>query len=77
MLHPALPPPRHQSRLLQHAEVLGDGGQRDVEGRGQIAHARPAAREAGEDGAAGPARERGEDGVERGGLTLNHLVKRR
>lgn len=82
MLRPSLPPTRDEPRVLEHAEVLRDRGERHGEGCGQLRHGGPAARQASEDGAPGGTRERGEDGVQNGirggGLTtLNHVVKRR
>jgi hypothetical protein len=68
-----------EARLLEHPEVLRDGGQRDVERGRERADVRLPLRERDEDAAAGRVRERREDGVERrgrGSVILNHKVKR-
>ena len=72
---PALPLARQQPGTLEHAEVPRDGGQGDVEGRGQLTHRRLAARQRAQDRAPDGIGERGEDGVEAGGRMLNHVVK--
>jgi hypothetical protein len=77
VLRPPLPPPGDEAGVLEHPEVLRDRRERDGEGRGELRHHRPAARQAGEDRPPRRARERGEDRIQGGGLTLNHVVNRR
>jgi hypothetical protein len=50
---------------LQHAQVLGDGGERNVEGRGELRNRGLAVSQAGQNGAAGGIGKRAEGGVER------------
>ena len=59
---------------FKHAEVLGDGGERDAERFGQFGDHGFAAREAREDGAAGGIGEGREGGVEHGAGIVNHMV---
>lgn len=63
-----------QAGGLQHAEVLGDGGERDLEGPGDLGDGGFALGEAGENGAAGGVRQGPEDGVEGRAEIVNHVV---
>lgn len=63
-MNPAVSLAHEEPRLLEHPHVFGDGGQRDVERRGELADRRLALREPGQDRAAGRVRERGEGRVE-------------
>src|SRR5215470_10769490 len=56
---------RDQAGALQHLEVLGDGGQADVEGLGELGDRGLAEREAGQDRPAGRIGERREGRAER------------
>jgi hypothetical protein len=58
---------------LEHAKVLGDGGQGNVEGRGEFGDGGLSLGEAGEDRAASGVGEGTEGGVERGRI-VNHTV---
>src|SRR5438093_1467699 len=66
---------RQEPRALEHAQVLRDRGQRDVEGLGERADARLATGERDEDRASGRVGECGEHRVEPL-RTLNHEVNR-
>ncbi len=55
-----------QAGALQHLEVPGNGGERNVEGTGELAGRGFAARQPGEDGAPRRVGERGEGAIERG-----------
>ena len=63
---------------LQHAEMLGNGGEGNVEGRGEFGDGGLALRQARENGAAGGIGQGPEGGVERGvaggGGIVNHMV---
>lgn len=48
-VHPAVPLPGQKPRTLENLEVLGDGGERHVEGLGERRHRGLAARQALED----------------------------
>jgi hypothetical protein len=66
-----------QSGRLQNAEVLGDGGKRDVERGGKLGDGGFAERQARENGAAGGIGKRAESGVEKrfgGQRIVNHMV---
>jgi hypothetical protein len=74
--------PAQQAGGLQNAQVFGDGGQRNVERRGQLADCRLALGQPAKDGAARGIGERAKGGVEgicasRSGLRrriVNHMV---
>jgi len=70
---PALARAHEQAGALEHADVLGDGGQRDGEGRGQLGDRRLAFREAGQHRPARGIRERPERRVEGRRLAHAHL----
>jgi hypothetical protein len=63
---------------LQHAQVLGDGGKRNIEGRGELRDGGFAKRQARQNRAARGVGEGPEGGVERGvaraGGIVNHMV---
>jgi hypothetical protein len=67
-----------QSGGLQHTQMLGDGGERNIEGRGELGDGGLALRQARENGAAGGIGQGPEGGVERGvaggGGIVNHMV---
>lgn len=63
-----------EARALQHAHVLGDGGERHVEARGEFADRLVALGEPCEDGAPGGIGERAERGVEDPAGMVNHVV---
>jgi hypothetical protein len=63
-----------QAGGLQHAEVLGDSRERDVEGRGELGDGGSALGEARENGAARGIGESAEGGVERRAGIVNHVV---
>jgi hypothetical protein len=69
-LHVAL----DESRALEHLDVLGRTGQRDVEGRGKLADRARLPGKRMQHRAPGGVGERAEDGVEAGGL-INHAVE--
>jgi hypothetical protein len=76
-VHAAVDFALQKSGGLQHAEVLGDGGERDFKRRGEFADGGLAASQAGQDGAAGGIGQRAEGGVQRGvggGQIVNHVV---
>lgn len=62
-----------EPRALQYVHVLGDGGERHREARGELADGAIAGREACEDVASGGVGEGGEGVIERLG-TVNHMV---
>jgi hypothetical protein len=61
--------------VLEHAHVPGDGGRRHAERFGQLAHARRPRGQPLEHATTSGVGERAEHGVERVGLTVNHVVK--
>ncbi len=66
-----------QSGGLQNAEVLGDGGERNCEGGGQLGDGGFAEGQAGQNGAARGIGERAKGGIERravGRIIVNHTV---
>ncbi len=63
-----------QAGGFEDAEMLGDGGKGNGEGRGKFGDGGLALREAGEDGAAGGVGEGGKGGVEGRGGIVNHTV---
>jgi hypothetical protein len=74
VVFPALAFARDQAGALEHAHVLGDGGQRHTERRGDLAHARRATREAGQDRPSRGVGKRAERGVEFLRRIVNHMV---
>jgi hypothetical protein len=74
---PAVPLPGQKPGALENPEVLGDGGERHVEGLGQLRHRGLAARQALEDRPAGGIGQRRESRIEGPGLILNHMVNYR
>lgn len=75
-VHPAVSLPSQKPGSLENAEVLGDGGERHVEGLGQLRHRGLAARQVREDRPAGGIGQRRKGRVE-GTWMLNHVVKYR
>ena len=73
-VQPSVALARDQPRLLEHAHVPGDRGRRHVERLGQFADAGRAFRQPLEHTAADGVGQRTEHGVERVGLTVNHVV---
>ena len=74
----ALPLVGNQRGVLQHFQVPGNGGQRNLERFGQLAHRRVAERQPGQDRAAGgigQGRERGVELHHLTGMLINVLVK--
>lgn len=65
---------RDEARVLEHAQMLGNGGQGHAEGPGQLADGTFALRETREDGAACGIGERAKRGIERRLQILNHMV---
>src|SRR5262245_12312597 len=63
-------PARDDAGLLQHLEVLGDGGLAEIERLAQLRHRRLAPRQAGDNRAPGRVRERGE----RHGEWVSHYI---
>ena len=63
-----------QPRLLQHLEVLGDGGQRCAEGSRELGHRRLTLTEPAEQGPAGGVGKGVKDLIEPR-RTVNHMVK--
>lgn len=64
-----------QSRVLQHAQVFRNRGERYVEGLGQLGDRRLSPRQAREDRPAGWVRQRGKCRVEAAVRIVNHMVK--
>ena len=64
-----------QLGCLEDFEVLGDGGQGESVGTGEVADGLFARRDIVEDGATGGVGEGVEDGIESGGVRLNHMVE--
>ena len=75
-MHAALDFALEKAGGLQHAEVLGDGRKRDVEGRGEFGNGGFAQCETSQNGAAGGVGERAEGGVQgcRARDIFNHIV---
>jgi hypothetical protein len=71
---PALALARDQAGALEYAHMLGDGGQRHPERRGDLAHARRATREPGQDRPPRGVGKRAERGVELLRRIVNHMV---
>ena len=65
---------REQARAFEHAQVLGNGGERHTERFRQVGHRGLALRQARENGAAGGIGERRKSGVQRRIRMLNHMV---
>ena len=65
---------RQQMRPLQHAQMLGHGGQRHLERLRQLRHRGFPARQTGEDGAARGVGQGAKRDVEPRGLIVNHMV---
>ena len=63
-----------QAGGFEDAQVLGDGGERNVKGRGELADGGLAAGQAGEEGAARGVGEGAEGGVECRERIVNHTV---
>ena len=62
-------------RGLEDFEVFGDGGQGEGVWSGEVANGLFAGRDIVKDGAAGGVGEGVEDGIEPGGVRLNHMVE--
>ncbi len=76
-MHPAFDGAGQQSRVFEHADVLRDRGQRDLERLGQLRHRRGPARQPRQDRAPRRVRERAEDRIQRVRVMLNHVVNYR
>ena len=74
-VHPTVPLPGEKPRPFENPEVLGDGGERHVEGLRQLRHRGLAARQALEDRPAGRVRQGRKSGIEQPRHILNHMVK--
>ena len=72
-VHPPVYIAAQETSGFEHAQVLGDGGERDAERFCKLGDSRFAESEAGEDGAAGGIGESGKGGVEVGRI-VNHMV---
>ena len=72
--HPTVLLSGEKPRAFEDAEMLRDGGKRNVEGFGQRRHRRLAAGQAGEDGPAGRVRQGRKSRVKGVSLILNHMV---
>jgi len=64
----------NQPGSFEHAQVLGDPGEGDVEGRGQVADGGFAAGQARQDAAASGVGQGGKDGIQPLLGILNHMV---
>ncbi len=64
----------HQPGALQHAEMLGNAGQRDSEGRGQLGDAGISASQSLQQRAADGVRQGGEGSIKEPLRILNHVV---
>lgn len=63
-----------QAGMFQYAQMLGNGGQGNAKGAGQLADRRFAQRQAGQDGAPRGVGKGSEGGIQRGLGILNHMV---
>lgn len=73
-MHPPEPSALQQTRLLQHPNMLGYGGQRDAVGRSQFPHTGLPLGQPGEHAPAGGVGQGREYHVQAGSQIINHVV---